>query len=402
MNPDDPIQRVVNGRYRVMATERVELLAVAADAFDTLTATPVVLTAVRKAKVADFPSGYTLDRIRADMEASQRLTHPDVLHCFDWFEEDDFLYLVSEYSGLAPVTHLPLATNAAKVAAVVRAIHKLVYVVEFHHNNQIFGCAIRERHVRMGADGETRIDSVVASRLSYVADCGAAAAKRLLEDDAEARATDLRLAGDVVRTLLHRLPDAPPAPADAEAARFAELLRTVVPPLWGVAERLLQTGQGGFDAIEQASDALRQVEDALRTCLYEPPRALPTQSERRRFAAGEIIFREGDPAREEAFIIERGLVQISKTDPEGREIHLDVSRPGDIVGEMALIDDKPRMAGARAIEPTDLVVISGAEFRANVARMDNVARRLITVLANRLRFQAGEVARLKALIGVCK
>lgn len=75
---------------------------------------------------------------------------------------------------------------------------------------------------------------------------------------------------------------------------------------------------------------------------------------------------------------------------------------GDILGEMALIDGQPRMATAKAIEPCTVVVINGIEFRRMLDKIDKVPKRLIDVLVRRLRYQSGEITRLKAVLGISK
>lgn len=68
------------------------------------------------------------------------------------------------------------------------------------------------------------------------------------------------------------------------------------------------------------------------------------------FGVGQELFREGQPPRD-AFLIERGRVEISKTQG-GERVVLGYRETGDILGEMALIDNNPRSATATAIEPT--------------------------------------------------
>ena len=68
-------------------------------------------------------------------------------------------------------------------------------------------------------------------------------------------------------------------------------------------------------------------------------------------AAGEVIFRAGDPG-DKAYVVKEGEVEI---DVPGREPI--VLGPGGIFGEMALIDNQTRSAGARTRTDTQLVII---------------------------------------------
>ncbi len=70
----------------------------------------------------------------------------------------------------------------------------------------------------------------------------------------------------------------------------------------------------------------------------------------RQFASGEIIIRENDIG-ETAFVIEQGKVRITKK-RGGRTVHLAELGPGGTIGEMSMIDDKPRSATVTAVEPT--------------------------------------------------
>ena len=62
-------------------------------------------------------------------------------------------------------------------------------------------------------------------------------------------------------------------------------------------------------------------------------------------ARGEVLFREGeDPGT--AFLIESGEIEV-RTRQRGRDVILSVLGPGELVGEMAVIDDSPRTATAK-------------------------------------------------------
>ncbi|MGD9637452.1 MAG: cyclic nucleotide-binding domain-containing protein [Alphaproteobacteria bacterium] len=104
--------------------------------------------------------------------------------------------------------------------------------------------------------------------------------------------------------------------------------------------------------------------------------------ERRIFENGDVIFNEGDIGIE-AFLIVYGNVEIYK---KARRIA--VLKRGDIFGEMAIIDDKPRMASAKAIGKTEITVIPDIEFKNRLIKLeqnDPVIRRLIDVLVGRIR-----------------
>jgi hypothetical protein len=76
----------------------------------------------------------------------------------------------------------------------------------------------------------------------------------------------------------------------------------------------------------------------------------------RHFAAGETIFLMGSPGTSMMAVL-RGTVRISVPSPEGREIVLAILQPGEVFGEIALLDGKERTADARAMTGCDLAVL---------------------------------------------
>jgi len=72
--------------------------------------------------------------------------------------------------------------------------------------------------------------------------------------------------------------------------------------------------------------------------------------DRRVFPPGEIIFKEGETGRRCAYLVESGKVEITKSVPGGGEPQvLGHISAGGIFGEMALVDNKPRMAQAKTV-----------------------------------------------------
>ncbi|MCA9539215.1 MAG: cyclic nucleotide-binding domain-containing protein [Myxococcales bacterium] len=78
------------------------------------------------------------------------------------------------------------------------------------------------------------------------------------------------------------------------------------------------------------------------------------------FAAGRTIFREGDPA-DAAYVIESGRVEIL-TGRGVDEVRVAELGPGDVLGELALLDGARRSAGARAVDQVSTFRIDKNEF----------------------------------------
>lgn len=102
----------------------------------------------------------------------------------------------------------------------------------------------------------------------------------------------------------------------------------------------------------------------------------------RDFAEGEVLFQEGE-AGEHMFVVQSGKVRISKRVGQ-RERSLALLGPGEFVGEMAILNGKPRSATATMAEAGHCLIISAKTLEAMVAKNTEIALRLIKKLANRL------------------
>ena len=98
---------------------------------------------------------------------------------------------------------------------------------------------------------------------------------------------------------------------------------------------------------------------------------------------GEFLFEEAEPG-DAFYIVFRGAVEISKARSDGTEEKLAIRRKGDSFGEMALLNDAPRSATARAAEPTQLVSVSRDDFQ-ELLGGDSLALRMMRALSKALR-----------------
>jgi len=95
-----------------------------------------------------------------------------------------------------------------------------------------------------------------------------------------------------------------------------------------------------------------------------------------------VIFCEGEPG-DELFIIQKGSVKIIKI-TENNEILLAVLKTGDIFGEMALLESKPRAATIVAYEDCQLMAVNRANFQQMIKTQPQIIARLTTLLAERI------------------
>ena len=107
-------------------------------------------------------------------------------------------------------------------------------------------------------------------------------------------------------------------------------------------------------------------------------------------AQGETLFREGDTPTT-AFLIESGEIEVG-THQGGTYRVLGVLGPGDLLGEMAVIDDSPRTASARTLTPTILTPIDRAQFAERLETADPVVRALLLSQLSRYRSALAQLA----------
>lgn len=104
----------------------------------------------------------------------------------------------------------------------------------------------------------------------------------------------------------------------------------------------------------------------------------------RRVRRGQLIVQKGD-AGSSMMAVLSGRVRISAVNAEGKEITLNVINPGEVFGEIALLDGQPRSADAYAIDDTVLLVVERRHFMPFMASNQELASRLLAVLCEKLR-----------------
>ncbi|MGH8497953.1 MAG: cyclic nucleotide-binding domain-containing protein [Methylococcales bacterium] len=99
---------------------------------------------------------------------------------------------------------------------------------------------------------------------------------------------------------------------------------------------------------------------------------------KRQINQGRVIFTEGDPG-DCAYIIEEGRVEITTVHRE-KIIVLSTLEPGDLFGEMSLIDGGPRSATARAVADCVLMVVTNEQVDSRLKQADPVLGWLLRLL----------------------
>ncbi|MDR3167172.1 MAG: cyclic nucleotide-binding domain-containing protein, partial [Treponema sp.] len=104
----------------------------------------------------------------------------------------------------------------------------------------------------------------------------------------------------------------------------------------------------------------------------------------REYPKDSMLFSEGEPG-DELYIIQKGSVKIAKI-VDNNEVLLAVLKAGDIFGEMALLDSKPRSASAVAYEDCAVLAVNQTNFARMVKTQPQIIARLTTLLSERIWF----------------
>ena len=107
-----------------------------------------------------------------------------------------------------------------------------------------------------------------------------------------------------------------------------------------------------------------------------------------RLDAGQTLFAQGDPG-DALYVVEDGAIEISVLSPGGRKLSLNVMGPGDVFGEIALLDAGGRSASAMALLPSRLRQARRADLMAAMRASPDIATDFIDLLCERLRWVNG-------------
>jgi CRP/FNR family transcriptional regulator, cyclic AMP receptor protein len=112
----------------------------------------------------------------------------------------------------------------------------------------------------------------------------------------------------------------------------------------------------------------------------------------RRYAAGEAVFKEGDEGST-CYIVRSGRARAIREHPDGRAITLAHFEPGDIFGEMAMLDGERRSATVETVEETEAIAILSADMHRLLREYPDISVKLIAALGQRLRETNERLAR---------
>jgi len=115
-----------------------------------------------------------------------------------------------------------------------------------------------------------------------------------------------------------------------------------------------------------------------------------------RVAPGETVFREGDGAGREMFVVIDGEMEVTKSSRRGRDTRVAILGPHDFFGEMSMIDMQTRSATVRALAPSRLLKVTSEDmdalYRADLKAYSLLILNIARDLSRRLRVTDGILA----------
>jgi len=104
----------------------------------------------------------------------------------------------------------------------------------------------------------------------------------------------------------------------------------------------------------------------------------------RRYAPRETVVNQDDDSGD-LFAVLSGRLKVTWSDAEGGEVLLSILQTGDVFGEIALLDERPRSATVAAMEACELLVVERRGFRALLGSVPSLAQNLLQMMARRMR-----------------
>ena len=112
----------------------------------------------------------------------------------------------------------------------------------------------------------------------------------------------------------------------------------------------------------------------------------------RSFPAGVRVFHEGDRS-DACYLVRSGDLRVTREHPDGRAIALATLGPGDLFGELAMLDGEARSASVETLSDVELLALPAADVRRLLAEHPEISVKLIAALTRRLRETNERVAR---------
>jgi CRP/FNR family transcriptional regulator len=112
----------------------------------------------------------------------------------------------------------------------------------------------------------------------------------------------------------------------------------------------------------------------------------------RSYPKGVRVFHEGDRS-DACYIVRNGDLRVTREHPDGRAIALATLGPGDIFGELAMLDGEARSASVESLSECDLLALPAGDVRRLLASTPETTVKLVVALVRRLREANERIAR---------
>jgi CRP/FNR family transcriptional regulator len=112
----------------------------------------------------------------------------------------------------------------------------------------------------------------------------------------------------------------------------------------------------------------------------------------RSFPAGTRVFHEGDRS-DACYIVREGSFRVTREHSDGRAITLATLGPGEVFGELAMLDGDLRSASAEALSDGELLALPATDVKSLLARHPEISVKLVAALVRRLRAANERISR---------
>ena len=113
------------------------------------------------------------------------------------------------------------------------------------------------------------------------------------------------------------------------------------------------------------------------------------------FPARTYLCFEGD-ASTHIYFVERGLIRIDRVTDTGRNVLFELATPGDLIGELGVVDGSPRSASVSTVEDSSVMLIRAAEFMELMSEAPELSIAVLQRVINRMRALSDQLVEVTA------
>ena len=147
----------------------------------------------------------------------------------------------------------------------------------------------------------------------------------------------------------------------------------------------------GIEEVETSAELLRSV-PLFADLEEEELERFSRVAVLRAFPAGTRVFHEGDRS-DACYIVSEGSFRVTREHSDGRAITLATLGPGEVFGELAMLDGDLRSASAEALTDGELLALPAVDVKSLLARHPEISVKLVAALVRRLRAANERISR---------